>query len=442
MSSTIVSLEVSLRHRAQRAIRRNGWLFADQALVSGFNFLTSALLARMLGIHGYGVFSIFYLALLYLNSIQAAALISPMLSLAPQMRDAGERAQFLRGMSSLQYAFSACSALLFGTAVVLIHKTPWFHLGYGVSIALPYALTIVWFQLQDWLRRLFYVDDRGRSVFWNDAVSYVGQVLCFGLLWRYAHLNLDFAYYAMAITSCIAFVLGCAAAQTRPSIRDLRHAAPIAWSLGKSLLVASQFQWLSSYGLMLVVAVVVGVKATAGVRAIIAIIAPLNVLYLLLDNVIPVRAARIFNSQGKPAMVRYLRRICSILSVGTGIAIVGLVAFSRPLMILSFGKPFAMFAPLVFWQGINMWLVLPYRTLQYYHRTVGTAKAIVRTAFAVSIISVVSAALLARRYGAEGVMITFAGAQLVGLVSLLIQTSGRDSDINPLGLQPVGDLSR
>ena len=43
-----------------RLLVRNQWLMADQALVSGMNFLTTATLARMLGVHNFGVFSVFY----------------------------------------------------------------------------------------------------------------------------------------------------------------------------------------------------------------------------------------------------------------------------------------------------------------------------------------------------------------------------------------------
>ena len=103
---------------------RNQWLVGDQALVSAMNFLTSAVLARMLGVHEFGVFSVFYIILQYLNSIQLALIVSPMMTLAPQITDESERAIFLKGMGGYQYAFSAAGfaltlllALVLGTIV-------------------------------------------------------------------------------------------------------------------------------------------------------------------------------------------------------------------------------------------------------------------------------------------------------------------------------------
>ena len=75
---------------------RNQWLVGDQALVSAMNFLTSAVLTRMLGVHDFGVFSVFYIILQYLNSIQLALIVSPMMTLAPQITDESERAVFLK----------------------------------------------------------------------------------------------------------------------------------------------------------------------------------------------------------------------------------------------------------------------------------------------------------------------------------------------------------
>ena len=57
----------------------------------------------MLGVHEFGVFSVFYIILQYLNSIQLALIVSPMMTLAPQITGKSERAVFLKGMGGYQY---------------------------------------------------------------------------------------------------------------------------------------------------------------------------------------------------------------------------------------------------------------------------------------------------------------------------------------------------
>src|SRR3954469_24362439 len=63
------------------------WALADQALISGMNFGTSVLLARTLGLEQFGVFSLGWLAVLFVNSLQMSLVISPMISIGPKLED-------------------------------------------------------------------------------------------------------------------------------------------------------------------------------------------------------------------------------------------------------------------------------------------------------------------------------------------------------------------
>ena len=272
------------------------------------NFFTSAVLARMLGVHEFGVFSVFYIILQYLNSIQLALIVSPMMTLAPQITDESERAVFLKGMGGYQYAFSAaCCA--FTLLLALVEK---FHLApakLDPGVLLPFALSIFCFQAQDWLRRFWYVAERGRAVFVNDVISYVGQVVVLLVLWRMHATTVTSAYYAVAITSLVAFLVGAKSEDVWGSVHQIKTVAKQTWAFGRSLLVASQFQWVGSQGILIIVAAISGVSAAGGIRAVMALLGPVNVLYQLLDNVIPVRAAREFAKSGRAGLLAYLRRV-------------------------------------------------------------------------------------------------------------------------------------
>ena len=50
--------------------REKSWVLADQALVSGVNFLNGILLARWLGITAYGTFALIWMAVLVASSLQ------------------------------------------------------------------------------------------------------------------------------------------------------------------------------------------------------------------------------------------------------------------------------------------------------------------------------------------------------------------------------------
>jgi len=378
------------------------------------NFLTSAVLARMLGVHEFGVFSVFYIILQYLNSIQLALIVSPMMTLAPQITDESERAIFLKGMGGYQYAFSAAGFAL-TLLLALVEK---FHLGpanLDPGVLLPFALSIFCFQAQDWLRRFWYVDERGRAVFVNDVISYVGQVVVLLVLWQMHAGTVTSAYYAVAITSLVAFLAGAAGEDVWGSVREIKTVVKQTWAFGRSLLVASQFQWVGSQGILIIVAAISGVSAAGGIRAVMALLGPVNVLYQLLDNVIPVRAAREFAKSGRAGLLAYLRRTGLLLSLVVGVPVLLISLAARPIMAIAFGKAFAGFAHLVLWQAIYVLLALVYKGLQYYHRTMGSVGVLARSALVVSVVSVASCIILARQYGATGGMIALVVGQVLNV---------------------------
>ena len=59
----------------------------DQVIVSGSNFLSSILILRYLGIKEFGIFSFFWLIILFIYSIQQSLIISPLFSNSPKYKN-------------------------------------------------------------------------------------------------------------------------------------------------------------------------------------------------------------------------------------------------------------------------------------------------------------------------------------------------------------------
>jgi O-antigen/teichoic acid export membrane protein len=407
-------------------LARNGWLFADQALVSGCNFLTTAVLARGLGVHAFGIFSVLYIVLLYLSAIQLSLIVSPMMTLAPQMEDHAARNRFLRGMATCQYLFSlACCGL--ALLYLLLQRLQIVPQRAEAGSLLAFTLTILCFQGQDWLRRFWYTSERGRAVFLNDVLSYMGQLIVLVVLWRVHRLTVESAFYAIALTSLVAFIAGALREPVWGNLSAAAEAARKGWRIGRSILVANQFQWLGSQGILLIVAAMVGVSDASGMRAALTLVGPVNVFYQLLDNVIPVRAAKAYRAGGREGLVAYLRRIGLVMVAIIGIPLLLVAVLARPAMILAFGQAFSPFAHLVLWQVVYAMLTLVYRGLQYYHRTMGTVGVLAQSALLVSIVSVASCLLLSRRYGADGGMAALVVGQILNVLLPLWTARRRES---------------
>jgi len=150
------------------------WALADQAMVSGVNFLTGILLARYLGLAEYGRFTLVWMAVLFFNSLQQAAILSPMMSIGPK-RDKNQEARYYGAVFLQQVIWTGASAafMFAGARGCRILRPDWDVQG----LAFPLVAALVAYQFQDFLRRYFFVRNRASVAFLNDCISYLGQLL-------------------------------------------------------------------------------------------------------------------------------------------------------------------------------------------------------------------------------------------------------------------------
>ena len=92
------------------------WTIADQGVVSGVNFITGLLIARFLGIEAFGVFTLVWMAVLFVNSIQIAMISAPMMTIGPKQSDE-ERASYYGAVVMNQLIFSISTSILLWVGV-------------------------------------------------------------------------------------------------------------------------------------------------------------------------------------------------------------------------------------------------------------------------------------------------------------------------------------
>jgi len=181
------------------------WALADQAMVSGVNFLTGILIARYLGLEEYGRFVLAWMAVLFFNSLQQAGIIAPMMSLGPQ-QTASDESAYYGAIVLQQLAWSLLCFVFLWMGVVL---SEWVVPQWGVQdLGLPLALTLLAWQLQDFLRRYYFVRNQGQLAFINDAISYLGQLVVLAALFRWGRLETAGVLWLIALTSAVAVLVG------------------------------------------------------------------------------------------------------------------------------------------------------------------------------------------------------------------------------------------
>ena len=406
-----------------RRYRHLNWALTDQGMVSAVNFLTGILLARYLGLHEFGRFSLAWMAVLFVNSLQAGLIISPMMSIGPQQ--AKDDVPVYYGIVvAQQVAFAALAAVLLFAGVrasaLLLPEWSVEHL------ALPLAATALAFQLQEFLRRYFFSRGRGGAAFLNDAISYLGQLAV--LLWLFQVITLDTAgaLWVIAATSALAVAVGTL------SVGRLawRRAALSAvtgrqWRSAKWLTASALMQWASGNLFIMTAGALLGVNAVGGLKAAQNLMGVTHVLFQGLENVVPVRAASHYRQDGSAGLTAYLRDVAWVNALAT--ALVAFVAAAAPAfwLALVFGDAYAAYGDLVRWFAVIYLLVSLLLPLRAGLRAVEHTHPIFTAYLATTIFSLAAAYPLVRWLELTGVM---AGILLLqGLMLVVLWRAARKS---------------
>ena len=308
-------------------------------MISASNFATGIILVRGLGLTDFGKYSIAYVLLLYANSLQMSFVASPMLSLAPLMEEE-QRRHFVDGMLAIQLLASVALltvfALVGGVARIF---TPFFSL----PVVFAFACCVGTFQLQDWLRRYYFLYNKARFAIVSDFISYFVQLLMLFVLWRLHQLNLFRTFIVMCATSVAAVTMGPITDRLRPEIGRIRMTWAHCKALSSGLALSFQVRWLGSQGVFLIGTAILGTTAAGGLRASQYIAGPLYLFLLSSENVVPIRIAEELRKNGPVGAHAFTMRIIAI-AVAASVGIIAPIAFfGRSILAFIYGPAVAVF---------------------------------------------------------------------------------------------------
>lgn len=394
------------------------WALADQAVVSGSSFITGVLLARFLGPETFGLFVLLQSVMLYVNSFQGALIFQPMMSAAPQLPE-HERRPYLQGVFALQliltFGLVAITVLLAMFADALFAFE-----GLQPSIILSLAAAMLAFQLQDWQRRYFFVEENARSVFFNDIIAYGGQTLLLVLACYNQRLDVASAFWIIAATAFIGFITGFGSDRLTPVFAHARSALREGWQAGRDYLAAWQFQLLGNQGVFMIGAGVVGTQAVGGVRATQNIVGPINILFQVMENLVPIAAAKRYSKDGLPGLIHFLWRITLLGTLFLVPLLLLLSLFAHALVQTLYGAQYLAFASLVYWQAMYVFIQFYQRQTFFFLRTVKATGVVLRTGMLMGISSLLVAALTVHQLQETGLMLSLvSGASIAFLYSLV-----------------------
>jgi O-antigen/teichoic acid export membrane protein len=286
---------------------REMWALTDQAVISATNFLTSVMLLRFMGLREFGVFTLAWMSVLFVNSLQTALIVAPMMSIGPKQEEKDRPSYFGAVVFQELVLVSCCFVLVFVAIKVSGSFFPHKNL---LHLAFPLAVSAFAYQMQDFVRRYFFATRQNRRALADDVLSYLTQLPILFLLHHAGHLNSVIALWTMAGTSILGLALGWFWMEPLEFSWEwiksisLRHWRVSRWLTGSALLV-----WTSSNVFLLSAPVYYGAAAAGVLKASQNLMGVTHVWFQGLDNIVPVETARRLRQGGVPSMLAYTRSI-------------------------------------------------------------------------------------------------------------------------------------
>ncbi|MGD2252097.1 MAG: hypothetical protein PVF70_04185 [Anaerolineales bacterium] len=329
----------SLRNILLGSAGKGGALSAvDQGIISLSNFVAVILLARFVNPTELGVYSVGFMLLLLARAIQQGLIVQPVAAIGAVMKSAEFR-RYASSSGLMQLVLALCMAVVaagVGHVLTVLGNTV---LGPAV-FSLWFA--ILFWQLQDYVRRLFYA----RGLIARAAVFSLGSnVVRFGaLLWyaRQGALSGVAGIYAIGWGAMVAIPLGLWLARTFWTLRGLRVVEywKRNWAFGRWMLGGMLATWGGMKLYPILTAGMISFAQAGAYRAVQNLVAPVHVFIAALDPFLIPRAARRFRNAGTKGLSRLLKWTYVIFSLPILAFLLVATLFSRSLLGLLYGQTY------------------------------------------------------------------------------------------------------
>lgn len=391
------------------------FVLADQALVSGGNFIVGILLARQLGIAGYGVFSILWVGVLFLLSLHQAYVTQPMMTMAARFAGRHEE-RYRQGVFYVQVLITVVLLACTGVATWVVREFE----GLPKWCAfLPHAgLAATFYLMHDFFRKTWFIRGKVLAPLLMDGALY-GVLFAALLLYE---TTVGVALLGYAAGSVASLVVGGMYFLKHPdALRgiydnwDLKfqkaakeHYHYSIWLLGTSVL-----QWVAGNIFLVAAASLLGSTAVGAIRMAQNMVGLSHVLFLSMENIVPAEAARRFFQHGRRRMNRYLLQVSLLMSVPFAGLLVTLSVMAPVLIQWLYGPEYLPYNELVSGFAVLYLFVFIGYPLRFALRTLSMTMPIFKAYGITTVVSLALAYPLVGWLGVEGVLVGLMLGQLI-----------------------------
>jgi len=335
---------------------------ADQATISGTNFLMGILLARHLGLKGFGSFTLAWMTVLFIQAMQSSLTSSPMMSIGPQQEEADMPAYF--GAVLIQQLIVSLLSFLLLSSGLLLSLLIFPKWGFA-PLFWSLIMASLAFPMQDFIRRYFFTRNQYAVAIVGDAITYLGQLGLFFLLAFTDKLSVSNVLWVITFTSTVAIIYGAFYMKGLLFERAVFYSTTKRhWAFSKWFIGATLSEWL--YGNVFIIAAgnIIGVSAVGALKAAQNIVAITHILFKTLENIVPIKAAQHYKIGKSASLNLYLKKITLLSAFPIFTALILAFVFPSFLLDLVFGSEYQKIAYILQWYAIIymiMFLWLPFR---------------------------------------------------------------------------------
>lgn len=394
-------------------------ILADQAIVSGGNFVLGLVLVRLLGLDQYGIFALLWMGALFLLSLHQAFITKPMMTLFFKKK-VTEKVAYIQSLWIIQIGFGigffGLAILIYWVSDLFFSAPNWF------QYLLPISVLSILYVLQDFIRKYYFIQKQYIRPFLMDALLY--SVLFIGLFGTY-YFEIASLFLTLIIligayaSSCISFSKPFHNYKILESSNKVKliikeHYQFSTWLLGTSIL-----QWCSGNFFLIAAASTLGATAVGAVRIGQNIVGLCHLLFLAMENIVPAEAAQQYIEKGMNKMSQYLKQ--TSLWMGSVVTVVlGVMALSGSFLIeILYGSEYSSYGFVIVGYCINYFIAYWGFPARYFLRTIQFTKPIFIAYCISAAFSMAAAFPMTEHWGIWGLLTGLIISQLLTLFTYM-----------------------
>lgn len=387
----------------------------DQIVVSGSNFLISILILRYLGIEDFGIFSFFWLIILFISSIQQSLIISPLFSNSPKYKFSNLNL-FYGNIFIQQIALILITLFIFFLFSKLFnYVSSEYDL---VEYFFALSLLIIFFQLYNFFRRFHY----SRKLFFN--IFIIDLIIYSSFFVILIYCNANNLLNLLVVLKIFSFIFLIGTLLSFKLYKDLKFSKKLFfliikdnWSISSWLVLTNIIQWFSANLWLINIGLILGPFYLGIIRACQTILNVSNLLFQPLENLYAQKISSIFHDQGKLKMNSYITKL-NLKGLIVTILLSFLIYFTSEILLVTFfgqevSKYNYILSVLAFMIPLNFLSFL----IPYGLRALGKTLPIFLSYLTTSIIALLFSKIIIDKYEINGFLF---GAYITQIIILII----------------------